>query len=65
MRDFRIEYVYQYSGLDLPVHYQFAAFWAGQKGSFLIWLFWGTLLGLLVRQDRRPRRAGGDGRSTP
>jgi cytochrome c-type biogenesis protein CcmF len=50
MRDFRIEYVYQYSGLDLPGYYQFAAFWAGQKGSFLIWLFWGALLGLLVRR---------------
>lgn len=46
MRDFRIEYVFQYSGLDLPFHYQFAAFWAGQKGSFLIWLLWGSLLGL-------------------
>ncbi len=45
-RDFRIEYVYQYSGLDLPFHFQIAAFWAGQKGSFLIWLFWGVLLGL-------------------
>lgn len=45
-RDFRIEYVQQYSGLDLPMHYQFAAFWAGQKGSFLIWLLWGALLGL-------------------
>ena len=45
-RDFRIEYVYQYSGLELPAHYQFAAFWAGQKGSFLIWLFWGALLGV-------------------
>ncbi len=50
MRDFRIEYVYQYSGLELPGYYQFAAFWAGQKGSFLIWLLWGTLLGLLVRR---------------
>ncbi len=50
MRDFRIEYVYQYSGLELPGYYQFAAFWAGQKGSFLIWLFWGALLGLLVRR---------------
>ena len=50
MRDFRIEYVHQYSGLDLPIHYQFAAFWAGQKGSFLIWLLWGTLIGLLVRK---------------
>jgi cytochrome c-type biogenesis protein CcmF len=50
MRDFRVEYVYQYSGLDLPGHYQFAAFWAGQKGSFLIWLLWGTLLGVLVKR---------------
>ncbi|MCB1035490.1 MAG: cytochrome c biogenesis protein CcsA, partial [Acidobacteria bacterium] len=46
LRDFRVEYVYQYSGTDLPFHYQFAAFWAGQKGSFLIWLFWGAMLGL-------------------
>ena len=45
-RDFRIEYVYQYSGLDLQTHFQLAAFWAGQKGSFLVWLFWGALLGL-------------------
>ncbi len=49
-RDFRVEYVYQYSGMDLPWFYQFAAFWAGQKGSFMIWLFWGTMLGLLVRR---------------
>ncbi len=48
-RDFRIEYVYQYSGLDLQTHYQIAAFWAGQKGSFLIWLLWGALLGLPLR----------------
>ncbi|HEV2856249.1 MAG TPA: cytochrome c-type biogenesis CcmF C-terminal domain-containing protein [Thermoanaerobaculia bacterium] len=50
IRDFRIEYVYQYSGMDLPTYYQFSAFWAGQKGSFMIWLFWGVLIGLLVRR---------------
>lgn len=49
-RDFRIEYVYQYSGLDLPLNYQLSAFWAGQKGSFLIWLLWGALLGLPLRR---------------
>jgi cytochrome c-type biogenesis protein CcmF len=49
-RDFRVEYVFQYSGMDLPWYYQLAAFWAGQKGSFMIWLFWGTMLGLLVRR---------------
>jgi cytochrome c-type biogenesis protein CcmF len=54
MRDFRVEYVYQYSGLDLPGYFQFAAFWAGQKGSFLVWLFWGALLGLLVRRTAGP-----------
>ena len=26
IRDFRVEYVFQYSGVDLPGHYQFAAF---------------------------------------
>ena len=45
-RDFRIEYVAQYSGLDLPFHFQLAAFWAGQKGSFLIWLLWSALIGI-------------------
>jgi cytochrome c-type biogenesis protein CcmF len=51
LRDFRIDYVYRYSGLDLPMHYQFAAFWAGQQGSFMIWLVWGTLLGLLLQRS--------------
>jgi cytochrome c-type biogenesis protein CcmF len=45
-RDFRIDYVSQYSGLELAPHFQLAAFWAGQKGSFLIWLVWGALLGV-------------------
>jgi cytochrome c-type biogenesis protein CcmF len=50
IRDFRVEYVFQYSGVDLPGHYQFAAFWAGQKGSFMIWLLWATLLGVGVKR---------------
>ncbi|MEO1088276.1 MAG: cytochrome c biogenesis protein CcsA, partial [Acidobacteriota bacterium] len=49
-RDFRIEYVYQYSGMELADHFQIAAFWAGQKGSFLIWLLWSALMGLFVRR---------------
>jgi cytochrome c-type biogenesis protein CcmF len=49
-RDFRIEYVSQYSGAELPWFYQFASFWAGQKGSFLIWLVMGSLLGLPLRR---------------
>ena len=57
-RDFRIEYVHQYSGSDLPWYYQLAAFWAGQKGSFLIWLLWGSLLGIpLYRSAGRRHEA--------
>ncbi len=53
-RDFRIDYVFQYSGLDLPWYFQLAAFWAGQKGSFLIWLLFGALIGLpLMRTTGR------------
>jgi len=49
-RDFRIEYVSQYSGAELPWFYRFSSFWAGQKGSFLIWLVAGSLLGLPLRE---------------
>ncbi|HEV8240020.1 MAG TPA: cytochrome c biogenesis protein CcsA [Thermoanaerobaculia bacterium] len=49
-RDFRIEYVSQYSGAELPWFYRFSSFWAGQKGSFLIWLVSGSLLGLPLRK---------------
>jgi len=49
-RDFRIEYVSQYSGIELPWFYSLSAFWAGQKGSFLIWLVGGSLLGLPLRK---------------
>ena len=56
-RDFRIDYVHSYSGTDLPFHYQLAAFWAGQKGSFLIWLLWGALLGVPLMLTIRKQEA--------
>lgn len=35
--DFRVEYVYNYSDLTLPLFYRITAFWAGQSGSMLFW----------------------------
>ncbi len=46
--DFRLSYVASYSGRDLPSYYLFSTFWAGQEGSFMLWLFWGALIGLVV-----------------
>ena len=35
--DFSIQYVYSYSSIDLASFYKASAFWAGQKGSLLLW----------------------------
>jgi cytochrome c-type biogenesis protein CcmF len=51
--DYRLHYVWAYSDNLLPMHYLISTFWAGQEGSFLLWIFWGVLLGLpLMRYAR-------------
>jgi cytochrome c-type biogenesis protein CcmF len=51
--DFQIHYVYSYSDRSLPTRYLVATMWAGQEGSFLLWLMWGMLVGLpLIRYAR-------------
>ena len=42
---FDIDYVWSYSSLDLPLVYKVSAFWAGQQGSFLLWLFFHAAAG--------------------
>ena len=45
----RYEYYYawSHSSNHLPVHYMISCFWEGQEGSFLLWIFWHVVLGLL------------------
>lgn len=45
---FQYNYVYGYSSLDLPNNYLLSTFWAGQEGSFLLWIFWVSVLGLFL-----------------
>ncbi|HPC84354.1 MAG TPA: cytochrome c biogenesis protein CcsA [Thermoanaerobaculaceae bacterium] len=48
--DFRVHYVYSYSDTSLSAPYLFSTLWAGQEGSFLLWLLFGMLIGLpLIR----------------
>lgn len=51
----RYEYQYAWSHVSdsLPMRYIFSAFWEGQEGSFLLWMFWHVVLGavLLYRND--------------
>ena len=51
--DFRASYVASYSGRDLPFFYLFSTFWAGQEGSFLLWLLFGALIGFFVYRSAR------------
>jgi cytochrome c-type biogenesis protein CcmF len=50
---FQVQYVYSHSSLTEPFHYLISAFWAGQEGSFLLWLFIGSLLGIFVMSGKR------------
>jgi cytochrome c-type biogenesis protein CcmF len=52
--NFNVEYVHNYSSSDLPWYYLVSGFWAGQEGSFLLWLFLGSLLGIFIisRKDK-------------
>jgi cytochrome c-type biogenesis protein CcmF len=54
---FDVSYVNSYSSRDLPLHYLFSSFWGGQEGSFLLWLFWGSLIGLFVWRSAREQEA--------
>jgi cytochrome c-type biogenesis protein CcmF len=41
-------YVYNHSSKELPVYYIISAFWEGQEGSFWLWAFWQSLLGVIL-----------------
>ncbi len=45
---FEFDYVWKHTSLDLPARYLFSAFWEGQEGSFLLWMFWNAILGFIL-----------------
>jgi cytochrome c-type biogenesis protein CcmF len=45
---FEYAYAWQHSSLTLPIYYMISCFWEGQEGSFLLWMFWHAVLGLLL-----------------
>jgi cytochrome c-type biogenesis protein CcmF len=52
-RRYDIQYVNDYSSNDLEFRYRIASFWAGQPGSFVIWVLWGMLLApFLIKRTR-------------
>ena len=45
---YEYQYVWSHVSDELPFKYIFSAFWEGQEGSFLLWMFWHVILGLVV-----------------
>ncbi len=45
---FEYHYAWSHSSRRLPGHYMISCFWEGQEGSFLLWMFWHAILGIVI-----------------
>lgn len=54
---FQYAYVYENTAMDLSLDYLVAASWAGQEGSFLLWIVMNALVGLAVIKFAREYEA--------
>ncbi len=58
---YQYRYIYEYSSNHLPKGFLLATFWAGQEGSFMLWLLLTSIIGLILqsysskRGDLEPR----------
>jgi len=58
---YEYEYVFSYSSNDLPLGFLFSTFWGGQEGSFMLWILFTTIIGVILqnysskRDDLEPR----------
>jgi cytochrome c-type biogenesis protein CcmF len=49
---FDYAYVFSYSSRELAFMYKLSAFWAGQQGSFMLWLVFHVIFGLLLSRKK-------------
>jgi len=52
-QDMSVRYVYEHVNSHLPTVYRLSAFWAGQEGSLLIWLWMVALLTVIMVVSKR------------
>jgi cytochrome c-type biogenesis protein CcmF len=50
---FEYHYVWQHSNSEMPMRYIMSSFWEGQEGSFLLWLFWHSVLGAILMKTSK------------
>ncbi|MDN4164613.1 cytochrome c biogenesis protein CcsA [Cytophagales bacterium LB-30] len=54
---FEYHYAWSYTSINLPFQYILSSFWNGQEGSFLLWIFWNALIGLVLLHTNRTWKA--------
>jgi cytochrome c-type biogenesis protein CcmF len=45
---YEYQYAWQHSSNELPLKYMISCFWEGQEGSFLLWMIWHSLIGVIL-----------------
>jgi cytochrome c-type biogenesis protein CcmF len=50
---FEYKYAHQHSKRSLDVQYLLSCFWEGQEGSFMLWSFWQSMLGLVLMRTAK------------
>ncbi len=48
---FEWTYVYSYSSTDLTLYYLISTFWAGQEGTFVLWVLMGSFYGIYILRN--------------
>ncbi len=54
---FQYNYVKHYSSTDLNIFYLISTFYAGQEGSFMLWMFYGCLFGFFLMKTAKEYEA--------
>ncbi len=50
---FEYHYAWSHASKTLPFYYKLSCFWEGQEGSFLLWIFWNCILGIILIQTSK------------
>ena len=45
---YEFKYIWKHLNNEMPMRFVLSAFWGGQEGGFLLWMFWHNILALLV-----------------
>ena len=45
---YEFEYIWKHLNNEMPMRFVLSAFWGGQEGGFLLWMFWHNVLALFV-----------------